>query len=192
MFRISNSTGSLTHVKDIRLDGKSVLMAVSPDRRFLYVSLRNDPYSITSLAIDARDGTLSLLGKCAAADSTVYKAVDRGGRFLLSACNPANSARKSGLLTINVIGPQRVVQSPGIRIRTPPKLHSVIPDPTNRYLFAVSCDGDYIMRFAFNVSLGEASSDRLTPVVLLPKSGPRHMRFHPNGKLFNVVNEYDG
>lgn len=192
VYRLSGSTGHLTPIQDIGVDGKAMPMAVSPDRRFLYISLRNDPYSFASLAIDSRDGTLSLLGKSAAADSTVYNIVDRSGRFLLGACNPANAARKSGLLTINPIGPQGIVQSPGIKIRTPPKLHSVIPDPTNRFLFAASCDGDLILRFSFDATLGTANSDGLTPVALLPKSGPRHLRFHPNGNFFYVINEYDG
>jgi 6-phosphogluconolactonase len=191
VLRMSAETGKLTKIQTVTVGGRVMPMAISPDRRFLFAALRNEPYAIASFAIDAVDGTLTSLGLTPAPESTVYICTDHTGRFLLGACNPPDHARRTGLVTINAIGPQGCVQIPPTVMRTPPKLHSIVPDPSNRFVFAPSCDTDTILRFAFDPSRGELSSDGLTPVVVFPKSGPRHLRFHPNGRFLYLMNEYD-
>ena len=56
-------------------------MAVSPDRRFLYVVMRSQPYGVACYAIDSESGRLAHLGVGPLADSMAYLAVDGSGRF---------------------------------------------------------------------------------------------------------------
>ena len=51
VYRMSSS-GELSKVQDAPVTGKAMPMAVSPDRRFLFIALRTEPYSIASFAID--------------------------------------------------------------------------------------------------------------------------------------------
>ena len=191
VLRMSPETGALKKIQDVPVPGKVMPLAITPDRRFLFASVRSEPYMIASFAIDARDGTLTHLGDVPAPESTVCICTDHTGKFLLGAVNPPDRVRRTGVATLNAISPQGRVLVPPIMVRAPPKLHCILPDPTNRFVFAASCDGDMIMRYAFDTTLGELSSDGLTPVLVLPKSGPRHLRFHPNGRSMYVVNEFD-
>ncbi len=196
VFRLESAKATLQPVQDMFVDGKAMPMAINRKRKSgkqlrLYVALRNEPYSFGNLEIDSQTGRLTLLGKTLALESAVYTSIDQSGRYLLCACNLANPARRSGLLTINPIDEDGIILSAGNKIRTPPKMHSVIVDPHNQYLFAASCDGDLILRYRFDQTDGSISADGLAPVIVMPKSGPRHMRFHPTGQFFYIVNEYD-
>jgi 6-phosphogluconolactonase len=166
-------------------------MAVSPDRRFLYAALRSEPYSIANFAIDAESGLLTFLGYAPAGESPVYICTDHTGRFLLAACNPPDKARRTGIVTVSAIGRHGFVQAPHQMMRTPPKAHAVLPAPSNRFVFASSCDGDVIVRYAFDAATGLINPDPLPPTPVLRKSGPRHFVFHPNNRFLYVLNEYD-
>lgn len=203
---LDGDTGTLTKIQEVPIQGRVMPMAITPDRRFLFTALRKPkqkegqvntdtsltPNEIICFAIDAVDGTLHRRGTVPAYDSTVYLSVDHTGRWLLGACNPPDRSRKTGIATLYPIGPNGGLQRHPLVVRTPPKLHSIIPDPTNRFILAGSCNSDSILRFVFDATLGTISSDGLSPVLTLPKSGPRHLRFHPNGLFVYVVNEYDG
>lgn len=207
VFSLAGETGKLTKLQEVAVPGRVMPMAITPDRRFLFAALRKPkqketpeaqadaarfPNNIISFAIDPLEGTLIERSTVPAQDSTAYICVDQSGRYLVGACNPPDRSRKTGILTLYPIGPHGGLQRHPLIVRTPPKLHCAIPDPTNRFILAASCNGDAILRFAFDAALGTVSSDGLSPVLTLPKSGPRHLRFHPNGKFLYVVNEYDG
>lgn len=191
VWRLSPEDGVLSLVQSVPVGGKVMPMAISPDRRFLYAALRSVPYTLIAFAINALDGTLTLLGTTAAPDSIVYLCTDQTGRFLLSACNPPDRVRRTGMVTIHAIGTDGFIQQAPLVVRAGPKLHSVIADPTNRFVFACSCDGDVVHRYAFDTLAGSISDNGLAPQRILPKSGPRHLRFHPSGRNLYVINEYD-
>jgi 6-phosphogluconolactonase len=68
--------------------------------------------------------------------------------------------------------------------------HMIVADPTNKFVY-VPCKGaDYIAQFTFDAVAG-----KLVPNTAVPKvktkagAGPRHIAFHPNGKLAYLINE---
>jgi 6-phosphogluconolactonase len=191
VLHMSPATGELTKIQDISVAGKVMPLAVSPDRRFLFAGLRSEPYSIASFAIDAENGMLIFLGYAPAHDSPVYIGTDHTGRFLLCACNPPDRSRRTGFVTVSAISRHGFVQTPHQIIRTPPKTHATLPDPSNRFVFASSCNGDVIVRYAFDAATGLMNPDALPPTPVLCKSGPRHFVFHPNNRFMYVINEYD-
>ncbi|MDB5863673.1 MAG: 6-phosphogluconolactonase [Betaproteobacteria bacterium] len=193
VFRMSSS-GELNKVQDVSVTGKAMPMAVSPDRRFLFVALRTEPYSIASFAIDGANGMLTHLGNAPAPNSAPYISTDRTGRFLLGAYNPESEGegRRTGWISVSAIGPHGHVQAPHQVIRTPPKTHSILPDPSNRFAFVASCDGDAMVRYAFDAATGLFDPDPLPLVHVQPKAGPRHFVFHPNYRFMYLLNEYDG
>lgn len=191
ILRMSPATGELSKLQDISVTGKVMPMAVSPDRRFLFAALRTEPYSIASFAIDGENGSLTPLGNAPAAESAAYICTDRTGRFLLGAYNPPNRSRSTGLVSVSVISQQGYVQAPHQVIRTPPKAHAILPDPSNGFVFASSCNGDVVVRYPFDAATGLLNPDALSPVLVTPKSGPRHFVFHPSNRFMYLLNEYD-
>jgi len=191
VLRMSNATGELNKLQDVPVAGNAMPMAVSPDRRFLFTALRTEPFSIASFAIDGASGMLTHLGYAPAAESAAYICTDRAGRFLFSACNPSERSRRTGLVSVSAIGPHGFVHAPHQVIRTPPKAHATLPDPSNRFVFVSSCDGDVMVRYAFDAAAGLLDPDVLPPLLVQPESGPRHFVFHPNNRFMYLLNEYD-
>ena len=90
VLQLNRQNGDLTVVEQVPLPsiarpGISTPMAVSPDRRFLYVGLRGQPQIVAGFAIDAVSGKLKYIASGPLADSMAYIATDRTGRFLLGA-----------------------------------------------------------------------------------------------------------
>ncbi|WP_417725696.1 lactonase family protein [Salipiger sp.] len=192
VFSLDPLSGALARIQEAELDGPVMPLALSKDRTQLYASLREEPWRIARFAIDGATGTLTLLDVAEAAHSTVYLTTERSGCWLIGACNPPRSQRRTGILSLNRLAPDGAVTQPPAILRTSAKLHCAIPDPTNRFVLATSCDSDLILRYRLDTTRGRLSADGLAPVMTLPKAGPRHLQFHPNGRFLYAVNEYDG
>src|SRR5712671_2021479 len=124
------SNGDLTPVETAKVPGpakpgSSLPLAVSPDKKRLYVGLRNEPYSVVTFAVDARTGKLNLVGPGPLADSMAYIVTDRSGKFLLSASYGGNK------VTVNPIGTDGIVQPALQTMTTQPNAHCIMTDPSN-------------------------------------------------------------
>lgn len=199
---LSLATGTLTKLQEVETyqgdvpegvrAGRFTAMALSPDRRFLYASNRTAPYSIHTFAIDGATGLLTHIGEAPTVESTPFIATDRSGRFLLGAHNPPDRNRRTGFISVAPISDQGIVLAPSQVLRTPPKTHSILTDPSNRFAIAPACDADVLTRCTFDVATGTLSPDGLSPIYMRPQTGPRHHRYHPNNRFVYVGNEYDG
>ncbi|MGZ8260983.1 MAG: beta-propeller fold lactonase family protein, partial [Caldimonas sp.] len=82
---LDRASGMLRDVDRFATGGKVMPLAVSPDWRVLYASIRSEPFRVLSLAIDAASGRLAEIGSAPLPASMCWIATDRSGRFLLSA-----------------------------------------------------------------------------------------------------------
>jgi len=165
--------------------GSSLPLAVSPDKKRLYVGLRNEPYSVVTFTIDAKTGKLTPLGPGPLADSMAYVATDRSGKFLLSASYGGNK------VTVNPIGPDGIVQAAQQVMPTQPNAHCIVADPSNRYVLHTSLGGDLVYLEKFDVRTGKLVPNDPPSVSVKAKAGPRHLVFAPNRKFVYLLNELD-
>jgi 6-phosphogluconolactonase len=178
-------TVAITPVPGLEGGGHSMPLALSPDRRVLYAAIRSAPFPCASFAIDPRYGRLTLKGVSPLIDEMCYIVIDHSGRHLLSATYPGSR------ISSNPIDEHGVVRSPATQvIDTPPKAHSIHPDPANRFVFAASLGGDCIVRASFDAESGIMNV--LPPVKVKEGAGPRHLRFSPDGRFLYLINELDG
>ena len=166
-------------------------MATTPDLRHLFVADRTAPYAIHTFTIDERDGSLRQVGTTPTQDSANFLSTDRTGAYLFATHNPPEHDGY-GFISVARIGDKGVVRPPHQVIRTPPKPHSVLPDPTNRFVLVPVCDDDTVYRYRLDVDSGVLDDRDLEPLQLRPGSGPRHHRYHPNGRFLYINCEYDG
>ena len=121
-----------------------------------------------------------------------YLALDRQKRTLLVAhwgsghVGALPIARSGGLSAATSIEPTRGV-GPG-RTQESPRTHAVIPDPGGRFILATNFSGDQILVYRYDETLGRLTS-RAPAVALPPGSGPRHLLFHPNGRVLYVIEQ---
>lgn len=180
--------GDLTPVETVAVPGPerpggSLPMAVSPDRKRLFVGLRNEPYSVVTFSIDAASGKLTRIGSGPLADSMCSITPDRTGRFLLAASYGGNK------ITVSPIGADGVVGETRQIVATEPNAHCVIVDPTNCFVFNSSLGGDVVHMHRFDADTGRLSSNAPATIAVKAKSGPRHLVFSPDGGFVYLLNE---
>ncbi len=184
------SNGELTPVETTAVPGpakpgSSLPLAVSPDKKRLYVGLRNEPYSVVTFAIDAKTGKLKPVGPGPLADSMAYISTDRSGKFLLSASYGGNK------VAVNPIGPDGVVQTAQQVITTEPNAHCIMVDPSNRYVLHTSLGGDLVYQEKFDAKTGKITPNDPPSISVKAKAGARHLVFSPNKKFVYLVDELD-
>jgi 6-phosphogluconolactonase len=165
--------------------GGSLPMSVSPDKKRLYVGLRNEPFTAVTFLIDKKTGKLTLVGAGPLADSMAYIATDRTGKYLLSASYGGHK------VTVNPIGNDGVVQAAAQNITTLQNAHAILPDPSNRYVLHTSLGGDVVYQQKFDAKTGKLSANNPPTVSVKAKAGPRHLVFSPNRKFVYLLNELD-
>lgn len=183
--------GELTPVETVpvpgpRKRGSSTPMAVSPDKRFLYVGLRNEPYSAATFAIDRAAGTLTYIGSGPLADALAYIATDRGGKYLLGASYPGHK------VTVNPIGADGIVGPVQQVIANQPNAHAILADRANRHVLYTSLGCDLVGQLNFDAQTGTLSPNDPPTVGLPAKAGPRHFRFAGDARFVYLLCELDG
>ncbi|PXX52871.1 6-phosphogluconolactonase [Nocardia tenerifensis] len=182
-----DSTGALSPVESIPADGMVMPLAISPDRRFLYAGLRSEPFSVKTFGIDPISGSPIPVATTALPDNMAYLATDRTGRFLLSASYTGDR------IAVNPIAADGTVAArPSEVIGTAPHAHSIVADPSNNYVFAAVLGGDHLLHYRFDAASGRLTPNRPAAVGTELGAGPRHIVFHPNGRVAYATNELNG
>lgn len=187
VMKLNPETGDLTMVEKVPAGPNVMHMALSPDHRFLYASVRSEPFSIISYSINSETGKLTQLSKESLPDNMVYISVDNIGRFILSV------SYTGAKIVVNPIESNGLVQAEPIQIiPTGPKPHSILVDQSNRFVYVPHLGNDQIKQFLFNASTGTLTPNDPDVVYTKDDSGPRHFVFSPNNKFIYVSNELDG
>ena len=160
-------------------------LAVSPDRRFLYASIRSEPLEVLSFAIDADDGRLALIGRSGLPASMCWIGTDRSGRFLLSA------SYGGSCIAVSPIDARGIAQPAQQTATTPANAHAVQADPSNRFLFAACLGGGVLLGHRFDAASGRFSANDASSWTARPGAGPRHFVFHPRAPYVYLLNELD-
>lgn len=163
--------------------GNATPIAVSPDRKFLYVGIRAAPFTVLTFEIDAETGHLLQIGRAALADSMAYLSTDRTGKFLFAA------SYGGSVISVNPIGGDGVAGDPVQVIETGLNAHAILPSPDNRFVFVSNLGSDQVLAFRFDEETGILSDDPAR-IAFEPKSGPRHFVFSPDGRFTFAITEH--
>jgi 6-phosphogluconolactonase len=178
--------GQLEPVQRVTIPAGVTPLAVDPGRRHLYAGLRGESPSVLAFAIDSATGSLTSIGSTSVADPPMYLALDASGTYLLSASYAAAAC------SLGALGDAGHVDSePIARFQTPPRPHSILTGPTNRYLFVASLGGDAVLQYVFDAQAGQVVPNDPPFVRAVAGSGPRHMVFHPAAPVLYVNGELD-
>ena len=179
------ASGEVAEVERVDTGGKVMPLAVSPDRRFLYASIRSEPLEVVSYAIDPVGGRLRELGRSPLPASMCWIGLDRSGRFLLSASYGGSQ------VAVSPIGPDGVAAPARQVVPTPPNAHSIQCDPANTFAFAACLGGDVLVGFRFDAGTGALTPRDEPAWRCRPGAGPRHFAFHPAAPFLYLLHELD-
>jgi 6-phosphogluconolactonase len=129
IFAMDADTGQLTRQAEAPAAGGPSVMAISPDRRMLYVGHRTEP-AISSFRIDQRSAGLTLAGTVSQAHAPTFLAPDRTGKYLLCAYY------QGGGVAVFHLGADGAVGAASLDwLATATGAHAIATDPTNRFAF---------------------------------------------------------
>jgi 6-phosphogluconolactonase len=198
VFTMDAVTGELTSQAELPAAGGPSVMAISPDRRTLYVGHRTQP-TISSFRIDHTTGGLTLLGMVSPAHAPTFLAPDRTGRYLLSAYYQGGGAAVHPLAENGAVG-----SAPLDWLATATGAHAIATDPSNRFAFVPHIarlndnvmepprenpGPNVIMQFKFDAQTGRLTPNSPFRVEPTERLGPRHYCFHPSQDLVYFSNE---
>lgn len=178
--------GALAEIERVKTSGMVMPLALSPDRRFLFAALRSEPFGVASYRIDRQTGRLAHIATAPLPASMPYLATDRTGRFLLSA------SYQSAVAAVSAIDAEgRVAAAPVQVLNTAPNAHCIVTDAANRFAFVPCLGGDHVLMLRFDSASGRLSPNAPPELPTSKGAGPRHIVFHPEGRLAFLINELD-
>jgi 6-phosphogluconolactonase len=65
----------------------------------------------------------------------------------------------------------------------------ILTDPSNRFAFVPCLGSDYVAQYVFDATKGTLTPNNPPTLKTAAGAGPRHIAFHPNGKLVYLLNE---
>lgn len=184
-YQLDRNAGVLRPLETVAVAGTAMPMAVSPDKRKLYVALRSQPFRVVTLSIDPASGKLAKLGEAPLADSMANIDTDVTGRWLFAASYPGHK------ITVNSIDDKGVVGAIQQLIPTSRNAHAIHADAANRYVLSTSLGGDSVAVWRFDAATGRLTANEPASVTNAPKSGARHTLWDKDQKHVYLLNEVD-
>ena len=176
-------------------------LALHPSGRFLYAvnevtTFRGDRTgAVSAFAIDAVTGRLTLLNQQPSGGADpCHLVVDAAGRNVLVANYTGGSVAVLPLSADGRLRPASAVRrhtgTGPVRDRQEgPHAHAVVLDAAARFAISADLGADRVFVDRFDGAAGTIERNDPDGVGIQPGSGPRHVVWHPSGRVLFVVNE---
>ena len=186
-YTMDTSNGALTSIGKTEAAKLVMPMAVSPNKKHLYAVIRSQPVRVLTFAIDPATGALTQKASAPLPDSMPYVSTDHTGRYLFTASYGGDK------IAVSPIGENGLVEGEAIQvIPTGRNAHSILPDRSNKFVYAATLGANQVLQFTFDSSSGKLTANE--PPAISPEAGhgPRHLSFSPDNKFLYVLNELSG
>jgi 6-phosphogluconolactonase len=197
-FGFDSDKGTLKPLKRTTGVQSPFFIAVSPDRRFLYSidEFGGKDNFVAAFAIEGRGGNLKPNNRQnTRGTASCFLDVDATGKSVLVANYSSGSVaslpvQQDGSLGEAVSFFQHSGSSADPQRQKSPNAHCFVISPDNKHALAADLGIDKIMIYTLDAAKAQLAPNEAQPFAkLTPGSGPRHLTFHPNGKLVYVINE---
>ena len=199
VYRLDPSSGEVS----FQWEAKGILnpsyLALHPQKPFLYAVNEVQSFGdqqgggVTAISIDDASGEVKLLNAYSSqGKDPCYVSIEQTGQYALVANYSGGNAAMLPIQADGRLGPATdVVQHSGSSVhperQTAPFVHSILPDPANRFAIAADLGADKLVIYEMDLEQGKLNKH--AEVNVKPGSGPRHSIFHPNGKYLYLINE---
>lgn len=175
LFTLNAGTGVLTPNVRIKTKGKPGAMCLAPDKKTVYVALR-DSGSVAAYRMNGAE--LALLGETKVGAAPSFLAVHPSGGYLLS------SYYAAGKVAVHHINDDGTLTPLPIQFfETDERAHCVTLDATGSFVFVPHTRPNAIFQFVFDSESGRLTGNQPAKLLRESNTGPRHLCFHPNNKL---------
>ncbi|HYL78723.1 MAG TPA: lactonase family protein [Bryobacteraceae bacterium] len=200
-WRFHPATGQLTPVGLVAETASPSFLAVHPNQRFLYAVNEVSEYhgqkagSVSAFSIDRATGRLTLLNTVSSGGpGPCHLTLDRKGQCLLAANYAGGSVAAFPVRTDGRLGEASAFFQHSGKVALPerqggPHAHCAMVSPDSRFALVADLGLDQVLVYRLNAAraLLQPSDPPFTKV--RAGAGPRHLVFHPNGRLVYLINE---
>ena len=189
--------GQLEPVQTVGDVASPSFLALHPSGKTLYaVNEAQGSEAVSAFSVEAGTGRLTPLNQQPShGTSPCYVSLDPDGKCVLVA-NYGNGI--VSVFPVESDGRLReashVHQHEGSstnRRQAGPHAHSILMDPTGRFVLSADLGCDRIFVYRLDASAGKLTPNEIPYAQVSSGAGPRHIAFHPNGTLVFVNNEID-
>lgn len=173
-------------------------IALSPDKRFLYSidEFGGRENYVAAFAVEGRGGDLRPLNRQnTRGTASCFVEVDPTGKSVLVANYSSGNVssfpvKGDGSLGESASFFQHSGSGADPDRQKGPNAHCFVVSPGGRHALACDLGIDKVMIYTLDAASAKLTPNAAQPFVkLVPGSGPRHLTFHPNGRLVYVINE---
>jgi 6-phosphogluconolactonase len=184
VLRLNAAQGSLTTQQVLPLGGTLMPMALSPDRRTLYVARRSEPLAAVALALDKALDEVVVADESPLPASMAHLSTDATGRWLFSASYGGH------LMAVQPLAADRLAGAATVH-PTGENAHCAVAHPGNRWVLTASLGSGQLHRYQFDAVTGVLTPTQ-PPVLPMPAgTGPRHLCFNQRGNRVYLLGELD-
>ncbi|HWJ19020.1 MAG TPA: lactonase family protein [Geobacterales bacterium] len=186
-------TGALSKPEFLLETPAPAYFVIAPGGRRLYSC--NSTGFVSAYSIDPATARLALINQePSGGGDPSYISLDRTGHYVFVAnYDGGNIAvwaiQPDGSLGDRTAFVQHTGSSVDPRRQTHAYAHSIVVDPTNRFVLVADLGLDKLFVYRFNVKDGSLSPNDPPFARSAPGSGARHVVFHPNGRWVYLITE---
>lgn len=197
--RLNPNTGAIRQVLEMPGGPNPSFLVLDAGRRNLYavneVSNFNDSKTgaVSTFAVSQQTGDLTLVSQHATqGTSPCYVSIDQENRYLFVANYGGGNVAVFPIQTTGEVGPamdmnQHIGKGPH-KNQDSAHAHCILPDPGQRFWFAVDLGIDQVIAYTFNRATGQLSRGRRA-FTTRAGAGPRILTFHPSGRFAYLICE---
>ncbi|GAB2867842.1 lactonase family protein [Hymenobacter ruber] len=199
LYRVDAATGAFTRVSAQHGGASPTYLTLSANHRFLYAVSETQTYrgapggGVSAFAVAPRTGDLKLLNQQPSnGASPCYISLDRTGKMALVANYVGGNVSALPVAPDGQLGAPTTDQHTGSgphKNQTTSHAHCLLPDPTNKFAFAVNLGTDRVYAYRLDPAKAQLTREAEPAFVAKPGAGPRHLVFHPDGKHAYLINE---
>jgi 6-phosphogluconolactonase len=201
LVRMSRDSGALSLVGLVGTTSNPSFLTLSADGKVVYAVNEVAKFgeratgSVTAFARDRATNMLrELSSQPTGGADPCYVTTDRRGKSVLVANYSGGSVAAFPISSNGDIGVvssfvQHQGKGPDAERQEGPHAHCVMPDPSNRFVLVADLGLDRIFVYGFDERSAKLTPKPVTEGTLAPGAGPRHLAFHPNGRIVYVANE---
>jgi len=151
--------------------------------------------AVSAFALDAASGKLTLLNQQSSqGPGPCHVAVDPTGKVAVVANYSGGSTASFPIGSDGRLGEaasfhQHEGHGPNKKRQQGPHAHSATFSPDGRFVYVADLGTDKLMIYRVDTASGKIEPNDPPAADIIPGAGPRHMAFHPNGRLAYVINE---
>jgi 6-phosphogluconolactonase len=193
IFHYDPVTNALTLAGIVAPVSSPSFIVLDSAKKFLYSGNESGAGSASAFSVNSTTGDLRFLNSVAAGGQPAHIAIHPSGKYLITANYTGGTVAvfpiqaDGSLGSASQIIPHFGDLGPIPARQEAPHPHMALPDSTGKYVLVNDLGLDVTIVYSFDAGVGKMTE--VNRVSATPGSGPRHLAWHPNGRIVYSINE---